>query len=316
MKNPATIIVIELHATHPCRLALGHAGDRRRNRWRNATSAATNAAKRHRTAKSHSIIHNHHPQSKTSIKNHNETTKHVIFAGLQRNKSYQCTITVAGDSGPSLIIKKDSIMIVYGSSISPFVRKVLFFIGEKGLDTKHFPVAPNDASPEFNASSPFGKIPGFTDGDFQLADSSAICHYVELKHPGRGLFPTDAQGYGRMVWFDKFTDTIMFPAMGKIFFNLFVKPKMLGQEPDMAVVQQGVDELPPIYAYLESQIHGEFLVGDDISLADISVSSPFINMKMVGHDLDAAKYPKLAAYLAKMHARPALIAINDKKAAA
>src|SRR5689334_9996162 len=113
-------------------------------------------------------------------------------------------------------------MIVYGSSLSPFVRKTLAFIGEKGLAAEHRIVNFQDASPEFRACSPLGKIPGFADGGFRLADSSAICHYLERKYPSPALFPAGAEDYGRMVWFDEFSDTVLFAAAGKVFFNLFV----------------------------------------------------------------------------------------------
>ncbi|WP_138983961.1 glutathione S-transferase N-terminal domain-containing protein [Sphingomonas elodea] len=33
---------------------------------------------------------------------------------------------------------------------------------------------PSSSDPEFRAISPFGKMPGFLDGDFAIADSTAI----------------------------------------------------------------------------------------------------------------------------------------------
>jgi glutathione S-transferase len=102
--------------------------------------------------------------------------------------------------------------------------------------------------------------------------------------------------------------------MGKIFFNLFLKPKMYQQEPDMAAAQVGIDELPPLYDYLESQINGPFLVGNQISLADISLACPFVNLAMAKQVPDAAKWPKLVAYIAGLQSRPAFVAISDAKA--
>ena len=72
-------------------------------------------------------------------------------------------------------------MIVYGSSFSPFVRKTLGFIAEKGLRAEHIPVTPHDPSSEFRACSPFGKIPAFQDGDFRLADIAVHCAFVNFK---------------------------------------------------------------------------------------------------------------------------------------
>jgi glutathione S-transferase len=74
-------------------------------------------------------------------------------------------------------------MIVYGSSFSPFVRKLLAVAAEKQMEVENKPVNPNTDDPEFRQTSPFGKIPGFRDGDFAISDSSAIVAYLEAVKP-------------------------------------------------------------------------------------------------------------------------------------
>src|SRR3990170_6457911 len=69
---------------------------------------------------------------------------------------------------------KEEWMIVYGSSLSPFVRKVLAYASEKHIELELKPTGPGD--PDLRAASPFGKMPALSDGDFQLSDSSAIIH--------------------------------------------------------------------------------------------------------------------------------------------
>jgi glutathione S-transferase len=69
--------------------------------------------------------------------------------------------------------------------------------------------------------------------------------------------------------------------------------------------------LPPMFSYLESQISGAYLVGDSFSLADIAIASPFVNLKIAGHPLDAARWPKLAAYLGPILARPSFVKAKD-----
>jgi glutathione S-transferase len=203
-------------------------------------------------------------------------------------------------------------MIVYGSSLSPFVRKVLVVIAEKGLTATHKPVFPQDGSPEFRACSPLGKIPGFQDGDFKIADSTAIVHYLERKYPVPALFPAGAEDFARAVWWDEFADTSLVASAGKVFFNLVVKKLMGAGDPDMAAVDAALTkELPPLFTYLESQIHGPYLIGDGFSIADISVASPFVNLKVAGHPLDAAKWPKLDAYVQPILARPSFVNAKD-----
>jgi glutathione S-transferase len=208
-------------------------------------------------------------------------------------------------------------MIVYGSCLSPFVRKVLVFVAEKGLSVEHRPVGPHDKSPEFGACSPLGKIPGFIDGTFQLADSTAICHYLERRYPMPALFPSTAEDYGRMVWFEEFADTALSPAAGKVFANLVVKPRFFKQPGDMAVVEKALaDELPPLCDYLEGQVGGPFITGSTLSLADIALAIPFINLELAERPLDAKRWPKLGGYVAALVARPSFTGVSDQKAAA
>ena len=102
-------------------------------------------------------------------------------------------------------------MILYGSSLSPYVRKVLAFAGEKGIELELRPTgaAPGQPSEEFLEASPFRKMPALRDGDYTLADSSAIIHYLEAKHPEPALIPADPKLRGKTIWFDEFADTVL-----------------------------------------------------------------------------------------------------------
>ena len=196
-------------------------------------------------------------------------------------------------------------MILYGAPVSPFVRKVLAFAAEKNLPLELVPVGLGDQNPDFLACSPFRKMPGFADGDFRISDSTAIVTYIEAKHPDPAMLPADPANRARVVWFDEFADTILIAASGAIFFNRIVSPKFVGKPGDEAAVEKGIADMTPVCAYLESVIPPSgYLVDDQLTLADISVASPFVNAAHAGYELDAAAYPKLAAYLAAIHARP------------
>ena len=82
-------------------------------------------------------------------------------------------------------------MIIYGSSISPYVRKTLVFAAEKGIAVDNPPTALNSQDDEFRKASPFGKIPAFTDGDFRISDSSAIVAYLDALQPEPALIPSE-----------------------------------------------------------------------------------------------------------------------------
>jgi glutathione S-transferase len=200
-------------------------------------------------------------------------------------------------------------MILYGSSLSPFVRKVLAYAAEKGIQLDVQAVAPGDPNPDFRAASPFGKMPAFRDGDYGLADSSAIIHYLEAKFPEPAMIPTEPKARGKTIWFEEFADTILVSCGAKIFFNKIVAPRFLGREGDLAAAEQAeLNDLPPILDYLERTVpdEGGYLVGDALTLADIAVAGPFANFRHTETNVDPARYPRTVAYVERILARPSL----------
>ncbi len=198
-------------------------------------------------------------------------------------------------------------MILYGSSLSPFDRKVLAFAAEKGIQLDTQPVGPGDPNPDFRAASPFGKMPALADGDYHLADSSAIIHYLEALQPEPALIPADPKLRGRTIWFDEFADTILASCGAKMFFNRVVAPRFMNRPGDQEAADKAErDELPPLLDYLEKVVpDGDgYLVGDGLTLADIAVASPFANLNHLGCDLAQARHPRTCAYVERILARP------------
>ena len=208
-------------------------------------------------------------------------------------------------------------MILYGSTLSPFVRKVAAYAAEKGIELDLQPATSANPSPEFSAASPFKKIPALADGDYLLADSSAIIHYLEAKYPEPELIPSEPRARGRVIWFDEFADTLLFACGAKIFFNKVVSPRFLGREGDLSMAEAAErDELPPLLDYLEGVIpDGDFLVGDRLTLADISVAGPFANFNHCQVAIDEARYPRVTRYVAGILSRPSFSRYIEREAA-
>ena len=202
-------------------------------------------------------------------------------------------------------------MILYGNSLSPFVRKVLAYAAEKGLALELKPGGMGSGGPDFLEASPFGKMPAFRDGDFCISDSTAIITYLEAKYPEPALIPSAPEARARTIWFEEFADTILFGCGAKMFFNRLVSPRFLKQPGNLGVADAAErDELPPILDYLERTVPDSgFLVEDRPTLADIAVASPFANLDHIGVIVDPATHPRTAAYVAGILARPSFAAI-------
>ena len=209
---------------------------------------------------------------------------------------------------------------LHGAFGSPFVRKAIVALTEKGIPFEHEQTIPFGASPEYRKISPLGKIPAFTTDDGRtLADSSIISAYLEKTKPEPPLYPSDPYDYARALWFEEYGDGGLAPIIGpKIFFAKIIGPRLFKREPDLAAIQKVVEEeLPPMFDYLEREIgNKEWLVGDKFSIADIGIATQFVNFQLAGYTLDAKRWPKLAAYIAKVHSRPSFKAVinTEKKA--
>lgn len=215
-------------------------------------------------------------------------------------------------------------MILYGSSLSPFVRKVLSFAAEKGIELELQPTRIGDGDPGFQEASPFGKMPALRhtgagpDGsDFVLADSTAIILYLDALYPDREIIPRSPQLLGRTIWYDEFADTILFACGRTMFFNRIVSPRFLGRPGDLEAADRAErEELPPVLDYLENIIPPSlFLVDDRLTLADLSVANPFVNFRHLGIEVDPGRHPRLADYVAKMLERPSIAGWAEREAA-
>ena len=93
---------------------------------------------------------------------------------------------------------------------------------------------------------------------------------------------------------------MLFACGAKMFFNRVVAPRFLGREGDLSAAETAErDELPPLLDYLEGVIPASgYLVGDRLTLADISVAGPFANSAIATWQSTRPAIPKITAYVA------------------
>jgi glutathione S-transferase len=204
-------------------------------------------------------------------------------------------------------------LLLYGLKGSPFVRKVQVLLAEKGVAYDFEMASPFPAPDWFAEISPLKRIPVLRDRTVgeegtagTLPDSSVICAYIERKHPKPALYPTEAFDYGRALWLEEYADSEMAGHVGLGLFRPMVMSRLSGKEPDVDKARETIGvKLPPIFDYLDSAISTrEFMVGDSFGIADIAVGTQFVNFVLAGARLDASRWPDLAGWLERTHARP------------
>lgn len=200
-------------------------------------------------------------------------------------------------------------MKVIGGYVSPYVRKVLACLHLKGLDYEIDPITPFYGDAEFERVSPLRRIPVLIDGDVELCDSSVICAYIDEAYPGHPLMPAAPADRARARWLEEYADTRIGDVfIWRLFQNAVIKPAVWGEKGDKAVIAEALEtHIPGVLDYLEAQVPGEgFLFGDLLGLADISIGAFFRNAGFARFAIDASRWPKAAAFVARVLDHPAL----------
>lgn len=201
--------------------------------------------------------------------------------------------------------------ILYGSPLSPFQRKAEAVLALKGLDYDCEAINIMAMPDWYLEISPLARIPALRDTSIAtegvagtIADSSAMCGYLEKKCPQPAAYPNDPYLYGRALWLEEYADSVMAMNGGGGVFRPIIFAAMSGGEPDLETARTTWNEkLPPLWDYLEQQLDGrQYFLGEKLSIADISIAAQLMQTDLIAGPPDAEKWPALAAFLAAMNA--------------
>jgi glutathione S-transferase len=201
---------------------------------------------------------------------------------------------------------------IIGSYLSPYVRKVLVVLHEKGIPYGIDPIVPFFGDERFSALSPLRRIPVLIDDRVTLSDSSVICQYLEDRYPEPALYPADVALRARARWLEEFADT----RMGDVFVwryygQLVIRRFVWGEEPDRALVERTLaEDVPQVLDYLESQAPEDGFLFGAPSIADVSIASMLRNAAFARFTIDVARWPRSAALVARVLALPAFRAVQ------
>ncbi|WP_340649795.1 glutathione S-transferase family protein [Pseudoxanthomonas winnipegensis] len=193
----------------------------------------------------------------------------------------------------------DPIYHVVGSYVSPYVRKVLVVMALKGLRYTIDPIAPFVGGDAFQRISPLRRIPVLIDGARVINDSSVICQYLEDRHPSPSVYPADIGERAQARWLEEYADARLGEVIVADLFYQRGPKRFLFKEPvDEARFNHARDvALPASLDWLEAQMPQDgFLLGA-LSIADIAIAAFFRNAAMVRVEVDAARWPRTAAWL-------------------
>lgn len=186
-------------------------------------------------------------------------------------------------------------------------QRVLWLLEELGLpyEIRHYQrdAITNLAPPELKAVHPLGKSPLLEEDGTVIEESGAIVqHLVDAYGQGR-FAPAPGDALRHLQWMHFAEGSAMTPILLQLY------TARLG-DAAAALQPRIAEQLQSHFAYMENELgpSGHF-VGDDWTGADVMLSFPAEIAVMQGQ---GAQYPKLADFVARIHARPAWQVAREK----
>lgn len=174
------------------------------------------------------------------------------------------------------------------------------------------------APASYKAISPLGTAPVITDGDVNLAETSAILDYILDTHPNAQMRPESgaANRTKFLFWFHASQGSLMPIALMTAVFNIMESRVPFFLKPMVKMIRLGADKgfiqprLSALLTQAETDLNAtEFFAGNELTLADILMSYPIEALYQRSHLGD---YPNCNAWMERMHERDAFKIAKQK----
>ncbi len=196
-------------------------------------------------------------------------------------------------------------------------QRVLWLLEELGLpyDIRHYQRDAKTmlAPPELRQVHPLGKSPVLSEGGTTVAESGAIIEYLVERHGAGRLVPAAGtpEHLRYRYWLHFAEGSAMPPLLLKLVFDQIARARMpfFARPVARAISARVLDSfvtpnLERQLDFMEAELgRSTWFAGEAFSAADIQMSFP-LEAAAQRAGLDARR-PKLMAFLARIHARPA-----------
>ena len=159
---------------------------------------------------------------------------------------------------------------IIGGPQSNYVRVVRIACIEKGVPYRLVPVMPH--TPEVDAIHPFGKIPVMRHGDLTLAESRAICFYIDHSFDGPPLTPRDPLAGAQTEAWISLVNTTIDPLLVRQYLRAYFFPGTPDGRPDRPSIDAALPKMEEHFTVLDRAVaRTGHLVGDSFTLADMNL---------------------------------------------
>ena len=194
--------------------------------------------------------------------------------------------------------------------LSPFCRKVRLSLAGKKIDVELVQERYWEPTPDFLRRNPAAKVPVLKIDGKTMAESAAICEWLEEKYPEPALMPRKADDrfeVRRLVsWFD---DKFHHEVTSKLLYERVNKKVMGLGFPDSRNVKDGAKAIKYHLDYMTWLLdHRRWLAGDVMTLADFAAAAHLSSLDYIS-DVDWNRSATVKDWYAKIKSRPAFRSI-------
>ena len=197
---------------------------------------------------------------------------------------------------------------IFGAPQSNYVWVTRIVCEEKGVPYTLSAVLPHTA--DVDAIHPFGKIPAVRHGAVALAESRAICAYIDRAFPGPSLVPADPLAAVRTEQWLSIVNTHVDPVLVRQYFGAYIFPRTPDGSPDRTRIDGALENMERQFSVLDNAVASNGgLVDDSFTLADANLLPILYYMSKMPESsamLDRAK--SLKAYYERHMQRPSVVA--------
>jgi glutathione S-transferase len=203
-------------------------------------------------------------------------------------------------------------MKLYTHALSPFSAKVRIALAEKGVsfEEERLPITRTAIvrkPKELLDANPRGEVPTLFDGDLALHDSTVILEYLEERFPEPPLLPAGgAAQRARARLLEDDADWLMTTAIADLLAEAYRKTDPAAR--DASKIAAASEAIRRAYDRLESALaDGREHLAGAFGVADVAWYLPVSFAAFFGVS-PAGTHPRLAAWLARVAARPSIAA--------
>lgn len=193
---------------------------------------------------------------------------------------------------------------VWGRTTSSNVQKVMWAIGELGLEHERIDVGRSYGgldTNEYGALNPNRRIPTLQDGKVVLWESNVIVRYLAAKFGAGRLWPYDPAARGLADQWMDWQQTTLLPDMRTVFWGLV---RTSPEKHDQRGIDAAVNNLKEIWARLDAWLKDRpFVAGESLTMGDIPVGTMCYRYHALG--VERAPLRHLEAWYERLTARDA-----------